>query len=191
MRSLKLGEGRQWFAPSRWKCAWNWKCALMSAAVRSLVYGVAMLRGGSRERLAVIGVEMLYVTLTAGFYAGLQQRALQSQRRWLGDVCIVLLVPALSQALDWLAHKAAGAPAPVRALTGAVVFTLISALFHRHVMRQGTFLTGKAGASMAEDFRRIPRLAVSFVIWPEVFLRSLSARIDRVAETAEDFEAAA
>lgn len=192
MRSLSLRKGRrQEFVPSRWKCAWNWKCALMSATVRSLVYGAAMLRGGSGERLAVIGVEMLYVTVTAGLYAGLQQRALGMRRRWLGDVCIVLLVPGLSQVLDWLAHKAVGAPAPVPALTGAVVFTLISALFHRHAMRNGTFLTGDAGVSMREDFRRIPRLVVSFVMWPGVLLCSLPAGIERRAERAEDFEAAA
>jgi hypothetical protein len=192
MRSLNVVEGqRQGVVPSRWKCAWNWKCALMSAAVRSLVYGVAMLRGTGRERLAVIGVEMLYVTLTAGLYAGLQQRALGMRRRWLGDLCIVLLVPGLSQVLDWLIHKAVGAPAPVPALTGAAIFTLISALFHRHVMRHGTFLTGESEASILEDFRRIPRLVVSFVIWPGVLLRSLSARIERRAEKSEDFEAAA
>lgn len=163
----------------------------MSAVVRSVVYAVAMLRGGSSERLAVIGVEMLYVTLTAGLYAGLQQRALKMRRRWLGDVCIVLLVPGLSQVLDWLAHRAAGAPAPAPALAGAAVFTLISALFHRHVMRNGTFLTGDSEASMAEDFRRIPGLVVSFVAWPRVLLRSLPARMERWAEKSEDFEAAA
>lgn len=191
MSPLNLHQRRRGFVLSQLKCAWNWKCALMSAAVRSLVYGLAMLHGGSRERLAVIGVEMLYVTLTAGLNAGLQQRALGIRRRWLGDMCIVLLVPGLSQMLDWLAHKVLGAPAPARALTGAAVFTLISALFHRHVMRRGTFLTGESEASIADDFRRIPRLVVSFVVWPGVLLRLLPARVERRAEKSGNFEAAA
>lgn len=191
MCSVNLRKRRRRFVPSRWKCAWNWKCALMSAVVRSLVYGIAMVRGGNRERLAVIGIEMLYVTLTAGIYAGLQQRALSIRRRWLGDVCIVLLVPGLSQVLDWLVHRIAGAPAPARAFTGAVAFTVISALFHRHVMRQGTFLTGEAEASVIEDFRRIPKLLVSFVSWPGALLLSLLARTERQGEKSENFKAAA
>lgn len=187
---LREGERRQ-IVPLHWRCAWNWKCALMSAVVRSLVYGLAMMRGVKGQGWAVIGVEMLYVTLTAGLYAGLQQKALTIRRRWLGDVCVVLLVPGLSQVLDWAAHRALGAPAPHRALTSAAVFTLISALFHLHVMRHGTFLTGEREASMAEDFRRMPRLVLSFITWPANALRSLPARFEREAEKEEDLEIAA
>ena len=178
-----------------WMCAWNWKCALMSAVVRSLVYAVAMLHSRNVQGFVVIGVEMLYVTFTAGLYAGLQQKALGLRRRWLGDVCIVLGVPGLSQVLDWLVHRAVGAPAPHRALAGAAIFTLLSALFHRHVMRHGTFLTGDKAHSITEDFRRIPRLVVSFVLWPGAVLRSLPVKLARFAErreeTPEDIEAAA
>jgi len=162
---------------SRLSC-WNWKCALMSAVVRSVVYGLAMTRNG----LAVIAVEMLYVTLTAGLYAGLQQRALELRRRWLGDLAIVLGVPALSQVVDWLLHRVMGAPAPHRALVSVCVFTLISALFHRHVMRQGTFLTGAQGKSLKEDFQRVPRLVLSFAVSPGILLRSLPVRMGRASD---------
>lgn len=192
MRPLNLSKGqRRVVMPFQWKCAWNWKCALMSATVRSLLYGVAMLRGARDARLAVMCVELIYVTLTAGIYAGLQQRALKIRRRWLGDACIVLLIPGVSQLLDWLAHKAAGAPAPTGAFTGALVFTLLSAIFHRHLMRHGTFLTGESEDSMIEDFRRIPGLLLSFLLWPGVFLRSLPAKIERSGDKSDDFEAAA
>ena len=160
---------------------WNWKCALMSAAVRSVVYAIAMARSHSAGSLAVVGVEMLYVTLTSGLYAGMQQQALGLRRRWLGDLAIVVGVPGLSQAADWLVHRVAGAPAPHKALFTVCVFTLISALFHRHVMRHGTFLTGERGGSMAEDFRRVPRLVVSFAVWPVALLRSLPARLERLS----------
>jgi len=169
------------FKLSRLSC-WNWKCALMSAVVRSVVYGLAMMHNGLRDGAAVIAVEMLYVTLTAGLYAGLQQRALEIRRRWLGDLAIVLGVPALSQVVDWMLHRAMGAPAPHRALISVCVFTLISALFHRHVMREGTFLTGAQGLSLKDDFRRIPRLIVSFAASPGVLLRALPMRGGRTEE---------
>jgi hypothetical protein len=174
-----------------WKCAWNWKCALMSALARSTVYAFAMTRSRSREGLAVILVEMLYVILTAGLYAGLQQRALTIRRRWLGDLAIVVGVPGLSQCVDWLVHRLAGAPTPHRALLSVCVFTLLSALFHRHVMRQGTFLTGEQGRSMIDDFRRIPRLVLSFVLWPGKLLRSLPVRVEHVKRLIRQEDAGA
>jgi len=149
----------------------------MSATVRSAAYAVALARGGNREGVAVIAVEMVYVTLTAGLYAGLQQQALGLRRRWVGDVAIVFGVPGLSQLVDWLVHRAIGAPIPHRALLSVCVFTLISALFHRHVMRHGGFLTGSGGHSLGEDFRRIPRLAVSFAVWPSHVLSRLSGSL--------------
>ena len=56
---------------------WNWKCAMLSATARSLVYLAAMARSGPQGRMAVVLVEMGYVTFTAGLYAGLQQKALE------------------------------------------------------------------------------------------------------------------
>jgi hypothetical protein len=149
----------------------------MSAVVRSVAYALAMSRGGSRESLAVVAVEMAYVTLTAGLYAGLQQKALGLRRRRLGDLAIVAGVPGLSQLVDWTVHKATGAPIPHRALAIVCAFTLISALFHRHVMRHGGFLTGGSGNSFREDFRRIPRLVVSFVLWPGRVLARIRGRV--------------
>src|SRR5580658_9856650 len=51
---------------------WNWKCALLSATARSLVYLAAMARTGLHGGGAVVLVEIAYVTLTAGVYAGMQ-----------------------------------------------------------------------------------------------------------------------
>ena len=119
-------------------------------------------------------------TLTAGLYAGLQQKALGVRRRWLGDLAIVAGVPGLSQLVDWTVHKAMGAPIPHRALAIVCAFTLISALFHRHVMRRGGFLTGGSGHSLREDFRRIPQLVVSFVLWPGRALVRLRGRVAAV-----------
>jgi hypothetical protein len=180
MHPIQLAEaGPRTLARGKWKNAWNWKCALFSAVARSVVYGVALQHSHNRDGVAVIAVEMLYVTLTAGLYAGLQQQALGLRSRRLGDAAIVVGVPGLSQLVDWLLHRAVGAPAPHRALLSACGFTLISALFHRHVMRHGGFLTGGQGHSLAEDFRRIPRLAFSFAVWPVMLLRSLPGRVER------------
>jgi hypothetical protein len=162
---------------------WNWKCALLSATARSVVYLAAMARTGLRGGLTIALVEMAYVILTAGLYAGLQQKALSLRSHFLGNLAIAAGVPGLSQLLDWFVHRAAGAPAPVRATLAVCVFAAISALFHLHVMRRGAFLTGHAGRSLVEDFRRMPRLIAEFVLRPAALLSAFFARMARAAES--------
>lgn len=148
-----------------------------------MVYLAAMGRSGTGGRLAIILMEIAYVTLTAGIYAGMQQRALGLRSRLLGNAAIVLGVPGLAQVLDWLAHRAVGAAAPQRAMLAVCIFAAISALFHLHVMRRGAFLTGGAGRSLMDDFRRMPRLTAGFVVAPVVMLSTVATRWMRSAES--------
>jgi hypothetical protein len=161
---------------------WNWKCALLSATARSLVYLAAMTRAGIRGSLAVVLVEVAYVTLTAGVYAGMQQKALGLRSRLLGNIIVVVGVPGLSQMLDWLTHRVAGAAAPGRATIAVSFYALLSALFHLHVMRNGAFLTGY-GRSLLDDFRRVPSLVAGFVLKPVAFLAAITSRPDRAVES--------
>jgi hypothetical protein len=142
-----------------------------------------MAQSGLRGGLSIVLVEMAYVTLTAGLYAGVQQKALSFRSRSMGNATIVLLVPGFSQILDWWAHHVAGAAAPGRATFAVCVFTGVSALFHLHVMRRGAFLTGQSGRSLLEDFRRMPRLIVDFVLKPVLLLKPLAERSARLGQS--------
>jgi len=163
--------------------AWHWKCALLSAVARSVVYLAAMVRTRSHGRLSIVLVEMAYVTLTAGIYAGMQQRALRLRSRTLGNLTAALLVPAIAQFLDILAHSAVGSPVPARATIAVCVFAAISAAFHVHIMRRGVLLTGAHSHSLAEDFRRIPKLIAEFLFAPVGLISALGGRLSRAAES--------
>jgi hypothetical protein len=175
-------RGKSWSLLQTVAC-WNWKCALMSAIARSLVYLVAMTRAGSHSRVAVIAIELAYVTMTAGIYAGMQQRALGLRSRLLGNLAVAVGVPALAQCLDWLVHRSLGATPPGPATLAVSVFTLTSALFHLHVMRRGVFLTGAAGRTLADDFRGMPRLVLDFILWPYRLVAALYTRLPRPANS--------
>lgn len=162
---------------------WNWKCALLSATARSIVYLVAMVHTGLRGSLAVVLVEIAYVTLTAGLYAGWQQKALGLRSRLQGNLIVAFAVPGLAQTLDWLTHRAGGAPAPARATLAVCIFTAVSALFHLHVMRRGVFLTGRNCHTLIGDFRRMPRLIAAFVTMPIVLVCDLAIRMARRVES--------
>jgi hypothetical protein len=160
---------------------WNWKCALLSASARSIVYVITMAHTGLRRSLVVVLVEIAYVTFTAGTYAAMQQRALGLRNRWIGNSIVTVAVPALAQGLDWLAHRLSGAPATHGTLMAVCVFTFVSALFHLHVMRNGAFLSG-CGRSLLDDCRRIPRLLAGFLVKPVVLFANLAASAGVEAE---------
>jgi len=160
---------------------WNWKCAVLSATARSLVYLAALARLRPHGRLSIILVEIAYSGLTAGIYAGLQQRALGARSRALGNLTIAFGVPALAQTIDWLVHRYVGAPVPLRAMVSVTIFAFASGLFNLYVMRRGVFLSGR-GHSLSADFRRIPRLVLGFVIAP-VTLMSPAGRSEAAAES--------
>jgi hypothetical protein len=156
----------------------------MSATARSVVYLAAMSQKSFAGGLAVVLVEIAYVSLTGGIYAGMQQRALGLRSRLLGNLIITVGVPGLAQALDWAAHQVSGAVTG-RATWAVCVFAVLSALFHLHVMRQGAFLTG-TGRSLVEDFRRMPLIVVGFLIRPVAWLWSLKvARGSAAASVGE------
>jgi len=161
---------------------WNWKCALMSATARSLVYLAATIRSGLRGSLAIVLVEVAYVTLTAGIYAGMQQKTLGLRSRALGNAIVALGVPALAQTMDWITHRLTGPAVAPKAIVAVCVFTLVSAFFHLHVMRNGVFLTGRQGRSLVDDFRRMPRLIAGFVV-KKVTL--VLARLPRTSSAVE------
>jgi hypothetical protein len=166
--------------PAQVLSCWNWKCALVSASARSAIYLAAMARTGARGSVGVVLVEIAYVALTSGLFAGLQQKALRIRSRLLGSGLIVLGVPWLAQSLDWLTHRLAGAPAPARATIAVLSYATISALFHLYVMRRGAFLTGSEGRSLRNDLRRVPRLMGGFVIAPVLVISAGAGRLLRI-----------
>jgi len=115
----------------------------------------------AREHFGAI--EGAYVLLTAGAFSAWQQQALDMKPRCLSWAIVVLVIPMGSLAADsalhlWLDHG------NMRALgIGAMIATLISAMFHWHVMQNGAMLVGEKGRSLFDDLRQMPRFVATFV----------------------------
>ena len=87
-------------------------------------------------------VEAAYVLITSGVFSAWQQQALGVKPRRLSWVIVVLVVPLGSLAADSALHIWLDR-ANMRALgIGALIATLVSAMFHWHVMQNGAMLVG-------------------------------------------------
>jgi len=169
---------------------WNWKSALITAICRAGACMAALWHSPlhAREHFGV--VEAVYVLLTAGIFSAWQQQALDVKPRRLAWAIVVLAIPLGSLAADCALHLWLDR-GNMRALgIGALIVTVVSAMFHWHVMRNGVMIVGDGGRSFIDDMKQVPRLIASFVSYP---VRALIAgrRIGEVSSEAEEMEIAA
>jgi hypothetical protein len=146
---------------------WNWKTASITASIRGSIFLIALGRHGGQTGALI---EIAYVVVTAGFFSAMQQGLLGVTPRWLGRLGIVAGVPVAALTLDCLAHLAARSPNPKSVTLGVLVFSLVSAAFHLHVMESGAMLTGERGRSFVADLKAVPGLLASFVGAPALWI---------------------
>lgn len=163
---------------------WNWKAALITAIFRAGACMAALAHSSLHQREHFGVVEACYVLLTAGIFSAWQQQALSVRPRRLAWTITVLAIPLGSLAADsalhlWLDNG------NMRALgIGAVIFTVVSGMFHWHVMQNGALLVGEDSRSLMEDMKAMPRLALSFVTQPFNALTAWWAGAEVEAEEA-------
>jgi hypothetical protein len=162
---------------------WNWKAALITAVCRAGACMAALWHSPLYAREHFGAVEAAYVLLTSGIFSAWQQQALDVKPRRLSWAIVVLVIPLGSLAADsalhvWLDHG------NMRALgIGALIATLISAIFHWHLMQNGAMLVGEQGRTLVDDMKQMPRLIATFVLSPVRWLAA-SARTAQISEGA-------
>ncbi len=181
---------RQWNALLFPLTHWNWKAALLTAIFRAGACMVALCHASlhAREHFGV--VEAAYVLATAGIFSAWQQQALDIRPRHLAWFIVVLAIPLGSLAADSALHLWLDS-GNMRSLgIAAIATTVVSAMFHWHVMQSGAMRVGTESRSFLHDMRQMPRLAITFVAGPVLFvLASMRPRL--IAEAAEDLKIAA
>ena len=162
---------------------WNWKAALITAVIRAGACMAALWHSPMHAREHFGTVEAVYVLLTSGIFSAWQQQALDVKPRSLSWTLVVLVVPLGSLAGDSALHLWLD-DGNMRALgIGALIATLLSAMFHWHLMQNGAMLVGEQGRSLVDDMKRMPRLIATFV-WNPIRWVLNSARTAQISERA-------
>ncbi len=143
---------------------WNWKASALSIAFRAPVYLAASFRSGWRETFAALFVESAYCACTAGFYGAFVQAIRNAQPAWLTGLVITLFLPAVMQGAEYLVHWLRGTHHLHSVLLGSTAVSAVSSLFNWFAMKRGALLVAGEGVSFRRDLRRLPLLAVSFVM---------------------------
>lgn len=144
---------------------WNWKSALLSAAIRGTIFVVANLPAGREAALRALVVDATARIPLAGFYGTLTQTLRTVEPAWKAQVASMLIVPAIAHTAEIIVHALAGTPAIREGVAMSIGFSALSAAFNLFAMRRGALLVGQQARPLREDLLRLPRLWLEFAIW--------------------------
>jgi hypothetical protein len=150
---------------------WNWKVALMTAVLRGLACVAALRHMEVHARNHFGLVEAAFVLLTCGFFSALQQQSLQIRSQMLAWFSCVVVLPLTSLGCDAALHFWLDGRQTQQLGVAALVFTVMSATFHWHMIRNGALLVGDKSHSLTTDLKRIPILTATYFTAPVLWLR--------------------
>lgn len=161
--SFRAAKASSWMYPLT---HWNWKVALVTAVLRGLVCIAALWHMEAHARRHFGIVEAAFVLLTCGFFSALQQQTLSIRSEVVAWFSCVVIVPLASLGCDAALHFWLDGQQTRQLGIAALVFTVLSATFHWHMIRNGALLVGEDSESMGMDVRRIPKLTATYFAWP-------------------------
>ena len=115
-------------------------------------------------------VEAAFVLLTCGFFSALQQQSLHIRAESLAWFTCVFVIPLTSLSCDAGLHFWLDGRDTRQLGVPGLIFTVVSATFHWHMIRNGALLVGEEAHTLATDFKRIPRLTISYFTEPAMAL---------------------
>lgn len=154
---------------------WNWKVALLTALLRGVACVAALRHVEVHARRHFGIVEAAFVLLTCGFFSALQQQSLGLRPERLAWLACVVAVPLTSLGMDAGLHFWLDGRRTQQLGIPALAFTLFSATFHWHMIRNGALLVGDEAHTLATDLRRIPTLIVSYFTAPAAWATGMAA----------------
>lgn len=154
---------------------WNWKVALLTALLRGVACVAALRHVEVHARRHFGIVEAAFVLLTCGFFSALQQQSLGLRTERLAWLVCVVVVPLTSLGLDAGLHFWLDGRSTQQLGIPALLFTLVSATLHWHMIRNGVLLVGDEARTLATDLRRIPMLIASYFTAPAAWVNGMPA----------------
>lgn len=150
---------------------WNWKAAILSGFLRSLIYFFTHITFGLRAALSAMSIEFVFRTLNTGIVASVGQAFRKARPKWLATLCVMLMLPAYGHIIEYILHTLNGDKNLNKSIIFSIIFSVLSAVFNLFAMRRGVLLVkDEEQKSFWDDLKSLPRIAVEFVCYPLIWL---------------------
>jgi hypothetical protein len=149
---------------------WNWKAALFSGVLRSMIYLFTHLKEGWRAALGAMSVEFFFRLIVSGASGSLVQAFHNAAPVWLATLCIMIMLPAFSHMIEFTLHTLNGDVNKGKAIVISITFSIISAIFNLFAMRRDALLVKDARAqTLGQDLAKMPKIVGEFIFYPLVW----------------------
>lgn len=170
---------------------WNWKAALIGAALRASFYFTVYKAAKENFSAAITAamVELAFRFFTSGISGSIVQSFRRASPAWLATLIVTILLPLFSHSVEYVTHyiqetyfidilPASENNARNYAFALSVLFSAFSAMFNLFVMRHGVLLVGagQETRSLWSDMRKIPALIFEFVTYLPLLTIDLFSR---------------
>ena len=141
----------------------NWKSALLSPVCRGAFVFAATVSVDPAAAVSALIVEVLYRGLISGFCGAVVEAFRTAEPYWAGQLTVLLVVPVLSDALDFIVHWQYGTRQLGRSVTASLALTMVSTAFNYFAMRRGALIVGERHGTLLQDLVMIPALVIGFL----------------------------
>jgi ribosomal protein S27AE len=150
---------------------WNWKAAMFSGILRSMIYLFTHLKQGWRAALGAMSVEFFFRLIVSGASGSLVQAFHNAAPVWLATLCVMIMLPAFSHMIEFTLHSLNGDVNKGKAIIISITFSIISAIFNLFAMRRDALLVKDDRAqSLGQDLVKLPKIVGEFMFFPLVWL---------------------
>src|SRR5262245_30800706 len=157
----------RWILTSPWEAVgrrWNYKAAVLSAVVRSLLFFCVNIGAGLAAANQALTTELVFRFATAGFYGALTAAFRNAEPRATATFTAIVVLPVASHSLEFVVHWLRGTAMLAPSVAISVVFSVVSTAFNLFAMREGRLLVGANGRPVLDDLQAMPRLIARFVL---------------------------
>ena len=150
---------------------WNWKAALFSGVLRSMIYLFTHLKEGWRAALGAMSVEFFFRLVVSGASGSLVQAFHNAAPVWLATLCVMIMLPAFSHTIEFTLHTLNGDVNKGKAIIISITFSIVSAIFNLFAMRRDALLVKDARAqTLGQDLVKLPKIVGEFMFYPLIWI---------------------
>jgi hypothetical protein len=150
---------------------WNWKAAVMSGVMRSMIYLFTHIKEGWRAALGAMSIEFFFRLIVSGASGSLVQSFHNAAPVWLATLCVMIMLPAFSHMIEFTLHTLNGDVNKGKAIIISITFSILSAMFNLFAMRRDTLLVkDERAGSLGSDLVRMPAIDGEFMFYPLVWM---------------------
>ncbi len=156
---------------------WNWKAALMSCLLRSLIFFTVNLTAGLSSALDALLTEFMYRAIMTGFLASLSQAFRRVQQAWKASLILMLVLPAIAHGIEFTVHSLRGTARLYESVAVSVLFSMFSVVLSYMLQRRSLLVVGEGGRPLLTDVVSMPGVILDLLLLKPVrLLRNSNTR---------------